>query len=965
MQNYNAKTSLFYKSLCFIFFAAVCDTDTSGREVPLHVSWTENPATTLTFAWERDNAGRGTIQYGLTTNYTHSARDSGGFRRHAITLKNLTPGSTYHYRASSTDGFESDNHTIRTAPNPTGSVHLVVYGDNQRGSDSQSDHRGVVGQIMTDPPDLVLGVGDMADEAGYPGFEVWEEYFVAATSLLEEVVFMPVVGNHENPNSANAYYWRIFYLPERPASERFYSYDVGNMHFIALNSENNITGQTNWLSRDLQAASNNTNTDWVFVYFHRPPYTKGSHGSDENIKTNWCPLFVQYEVDMVFNGHNHSYERTVPIRGVVYVVTGGGGASLYSFTPDLGIHASATSCYHHVSMKVSGSFIDYEAIRSDGLVFDSLSLTNTGKFVQFAPAFPVRNETVKISYRAEDGPIAYSSPVYIHVGTDFWTNIIDTAMAYNSETGVWEFDYTVPSGALSRVVCCFHDNAGTNWDNNYDYNWQALLDRVKFVPALPTAGSNVLVQYDKAIGTLSASTQIFAHIGFNNWEHQLGSDLPLTNNLLSTMWETIVELPLYADQMNVVFNDGTDWDNNDLHNWKVAISGATPPPPWSPLPVVVAGTPDISTNPPVVENNAGDNFDLNQSGTALLKKAEASGFGDFGRTYFNHDATNLYIGGVGANLGGTNNVFILFLGFDTMTNSAENLWHKSGLPNTLDFLHNVGFTEPMDIAIVYGDEHGDMADNTNFTYAGYNFGQGIYKTGTDTSFFDPVEGARLSQFDGIGSTPCAGGDDDGNRQTDRWEASIPWNSIDATGGVASVDWVLAAGLIASDSVSGNNRYLSGSFIGRKAFGEKDTYGNYSYNFVDIVPEKILLSGGDYDADGLPNLWEHTSFGSAQGPLPTDDTDNDGFNNQGEFIAGTDPTNSASLLSLITESNVPGSFSIAWPGASNRIYLLSRSTNLLSGFDLIETNIAATPPLNSYTDNVGNLERAFYTIEVQH
>ena len=85
-------------SILHVVLGMILCSGADALDVPLHVSWTENPGTTLTFVWERDNAGRGTIQYGLTTNYTHSASDSGGFRRHAITLKNLIPGSIYHYR---------------------------------------------------------------------------------------------------------------------------------------------------------------------------------------------------------------------------------------------------------------------------------------------------------------------------------------------------------------------------------------------------------------------------------------------------------------------------------------------------------------------------------------------------------------------------------------------------------------------------------------------------------------------------------------------------------------------------------------------------------------------------------------------------------------------------------------------------------------------------------------------------
>ena len=84
---------------------------------------------------------------------------------------------------------------------------------------------------------------------------------------------------------------------------------------------------------------------------------------------------------------------------------------------------------------------------------------------------------------------------------------------------------------------------------------------------------------------------------------------------------------------------------------------------------------------------------------------------------------------------------ILFLGLDTLTDNAWTLWHKSGLPNALDFLHNVRFTEPMDIAILLGDQFADRANYTNFTYGGYDFGQGIFYIGTNSEVFVPMTAA--------------------------------------------------------------------------------------------------------------------------------------------------------------------------------------------------------------------------------
>ncbi len=81
-----------------------------------------------------------------------------------------------------------------------------------------------------------------------------------------------------------------------------------------------------------------------------------------------------------------------------------------------------------------------------------------------------------------------------------------------------------------------------------------------------------------------------------------------------------------------------------------------------------------------------------------------SGFGDGGSLWINHDETNLYLGAYGMDLGGSNNVLVLFLGLDTLADDAWNLWHLGGLPQALDQLHNLRFTEPMDVALVLGDQ---------------------------------------------------------------------------------------------------------------------------------------------------------------------------------------------------------------------------------------------------------------------
>jgi hypothetical protein len=137
--------------------------------------------------------------------------------------------------------------------------------------------------------------------------------------------------------------------------------------------------QYNWLVNDLQ----NTTQPWKFVFFHEPAYSSGSHGSTINVQTHLVPIFEAYGVDVVFNGHDHDYERTCPILddvcttiqngGVVYYVAGGGGAPLYSASGDW-FTAYGDSIYHFLRAEVDDCRVRLDAIDTNGNVFDSYEI---------------------------------------------------------------------------------------------------------------------------------------------------------------------------------------------------------------------------------------------------------------------------------------------------------------------------------------------------------------------------------------------------------------------------------------------------------------------------------------------------------------------------------------------------------------------------------------------------------------
>jgi acid phosphatase type 7 len=936
-------------------WAAAWAASASGQyATPVRASWTEDSATTATITWDTSETARGTVRYGLTTNFTHIERDGGGVHRHAILLRGLLPGTKYHYEASSTDGF-SQPASFRTAPAAGQPLHFVYHGDLNGGIDvlwAQS----VSDRILLEDPQWVVQLGDMSDEAyNGAGFGTWTNFFQICSNELARFVFMPILGNHDDPGSADVpdhargLFHRLFALPEPALGNAYYAYTVGNLRFICLNTEGGAAAQTNWLARELQAAANDSNITWVVAICHRPPYSQGGKEGWGDGKTNWSPLLTKYEADWLVTGHSHNYQRTVPIRGVRYLVAGGGGGYPYDSAVGEPMLSFATTCYHHVSAHVTGEVMQIRGVRSDGLVFDSEIVTNRRQ-VRVEPAFPLRGQAANICYRATEGPLAAANPVYIHLGQDAFTNAFaDVPMTWNATTERWEYPFIVPASALGRLAFVFHDPSGTNWHNNYTNDWQALLGRASVSPTDPVAGSDVTLRYEADMGPLAGTTQVLAWVACD------GGDFPATNGVRMTntsgaRWESTVPVPAHARSLSLAFSSGNGWDDDYGRTWTFPVSSPTAR-AWPPAPIVAEGSPVITGNPTgAPPNNVGDNFDLAMGGPPLVSKDALPGFGDWGAIWLNADATNLYLGGYGAHLGGTNNVLILFLGLDTLTDNAWNLWHKSGLPNALDFLHNLRFTEPMDVAIVLGNQYGDGPAYTNFTHGGYNFGQGVYYLGTNSGVFVPMGDARLSQFGGEGTTPCATGGDAADQLTTRWEVALPWSALKTAGPEAASN-LFVGGVIASDSVVTNDRYVSRTYLGDHAWGAKDDYGQYGHHTVTLRPLRVNFPHGDLRGDGIANGWRQEYFGTPDGPPAEEDSDGDGQDNGEEEIAGTHPLDAHAFFAL--DADWP---EMRWPFAPGRAYDVFFTPDMLQPFAPVATGLAT----NGYEPD----SNGFYRVQVR-
>ena len=175
--------------------------------------------------------------------------------------------------------------------------------------------------------DLWLTLGDNAYNTGTD--DEWQQaVFNPYPALLRNIPLWPSLGNHDIQTLDGGPYHDIMTLPTNAeaggvasGTEQYYSFDYGNIHFVAVDSTHQASRQPGsamltWLANDLAA----TSQDWIIAYWHHAPYTKGSHDSDAegdliDMRENVLPVLEAGGVDLVLVGHSHNYERSILIDG--------------------------------------------------------------------------------------------------------------------------------------------------------------------------------------------------------------------------------------------------------------------------------------------------------------------------------------------------------------------------------------------------------------------------------------------------------------------------------------------------------------------------------------------------------------------------------------------------------------------------------------------------------------------------
>jgi hypothetical protein len=307
-------------------------------------------------AFQTSQSAVGSVEWGTTPQLANFKAGT-STTDHVLRLDGLEPDRFYYYRVRVDGTPVTPVHRTRTFAGPARSdLSFSVCGDSGTGGPEQFQVADLLGRWTFH---LGLMPGDVVyDHGERENFD--PNFFQPYRQILARRPMFPVLGNHEIETENGAPYFEAFHLPSaNSGTERWYSFDAGAVHFVGLDSTDPMSvAQLTWLRRDL-ADARQRGVHWIFVQFHHPPYTSGTlNGSELRVRSAFCPILEEFEVDAVFTGHEHNYERTVPIRqyypfrrGVVYYVVGTGG---YPGLYDLGARQpySAFSARTHGFLKV-------------------------------------------------------------------------------------------------------------------------------------------------------------------------------------------------------------------------------------------------------------------------------------------------------------------------------------------------------------------------------------------------------------------------------------------------------------------------------------------------------------------------------------------------------------------------------------------------------------------------------------
>ncbi|WP_159944472.1 MULTISPECIES: metallophosphoesterase family protein [unclassified Nocardiopsis] len=373
------------------------------------LSPTADPATSQTLTWRSDTSANPTLQIapasapGQVTTVAGTNTASVGGTFHRATATGLAPDTAYRYRVGDGTDF-SPWRTFTTAASDADPFTFLYFGDVQNGISSGA--APVVRAALAAEPDAELAVhaGDLVDSSNSEA--QWTEWFEAfgpeATGTMNHVT---TPGNHEYSLFSLSRYW----TPQFPGAgngptsgnhlpQTVYHTDYQGVRFIVLNSNYRAAAplsSSSWLAtqqRWLEQALAGNPHPWTVVTFHHPVFSNSPSRDNAALRRAWLDTLESHDVDLVLQGHDHSYARgnltanrtsdpavqTGPVYTVAVTGTKMYGASTANWTEngaEARVQLANTQTFQTV--RVDGARLHYTARTADGTVVDSFTIDKT------------------------------------------------------------------------------------------------------------------------------------------------------------------------------------------------------------------------------------------------------------------------------------------------------------------------------------------------------------------------------------------------------------------------------------------------------------------------------------------------------------------------------------------------------------------------------------------------------------
>ena len=234
---------------------------------------------------------------------------------------------------------------------PVSTFSVIIYGDSRWGD---KVHEKLVTQMLKFKPSVVVHLGDMVNNGCNE--KDWEKFYSITAPLRRKCFFQIVKGNHEKPDECYEKHFKL---------HNYYATFAG-IRFVFLDLDLGIDRAKSFLKR--------VSTDKTIVFMHYPVFTAGPHMIDSIVKKarKLHDLFRKLGIKLIFSSHDHNYQKFRK-DGVLYIVTGGGGASLYDilnpFEP-LEYH----KIHHFVHLFYNGTWMEGRVIDGNSDVIDTFSV---------------------------------------------------------------------------------------------------------------------------------------------------------------------------------------------------------------------------------------------------------------------------------------------------------------------------------------------------------------------------------------------------------------------------------------------------------------------------------------------------------------------------------------------------------------------------------------------------------------